>query len=72
MIVHMCRVCEETTTGLGAAVHLGHEEAASGPGWAYWAHPGCAELAPPGFASVAVACAHARAVYMQSRRQKSP
>ncbi|MFJ8597511.1 hypothetical protein ACIREM_02075 [Streptomyces shenzhenensis] len=70
MIVHMCRVCEETNTGLGATVHLGHEEAASGPGWAYWVHPGCAELVPPGFASVAVACAQARAVYMQSRRRK--
>ncbi|MFJ8788119.1 hypothetical protein [Streptomyces sp. NPDC102462] len=71
MIVDMCRVCEETNAGLGATVYLGHEEAASGPGWAYWAHPDCAELVPAGFASVAVACARARAVYMQSRMQKS-
>lgn len=36
--LHVCRACDGLITEPADAVMIGHEEAASGPGWTVWAH----------------------------------
>lgn len=45
-MIKICRGCDEPITGDGA-VYLGHIEAASGPGWSVWVHPGHEHLVQP-------------------------